>query len=72
MSSWILPGRKNDPLTRYKTILQQSFAFSRICNPRNTEFFWYAVWGETLSDLVADIPNLIVAPQYPAWFVPED
>lgn len=72
MSSWLLPGRKNDAMMRYKVILQQSFAFSVIFNSRNMEYYWYPVWGQTLSDLAADIPNLIVGPQYPVWFVPED
>lgn len=30
------------------------------------------MWGQALSDLVADVPNLIVAPQFPVWFIPED
>ncbi|KAG1872405.1 hypothetical protein DFJ58DRAFT_910696 [Suillus subalutaceus] len=57
--SWILPGRT-------------SLAFSRTLNPRNVEFLWYPLWDQTLSDLVADVSNLIVAPQFPVWFVPVD
>ncbi|OJA13685.1 hypothetical protein AZE42_05531 [Rhizopogon vesiculosus] len=72
MTSWILPGRENAPAMRYKAMLQRSFAFSRTVNPRNLEFHWYPLWHQTLSDLVADVPNLIVAPQYPVWFVPQD
>ncbi|KAJ8588100.1 hypothetical protein M405DRAFT_882378 [Rhizopogon salebrosus TDB-379] len=72
MPSWILPGRKNDPVIRYKAILEKSFAYSYSFNPRNLEYHWYPLWGQTLSDLVADIPNLMVASQYPAWFVPHD
>ncbi|KAG1885033.1 hypothetical protein F4604DRAFT_1729131 [Suillus subluteus] len=70
--SWILPGRVNNPLIRYKTILETSLAFSRTLNPRNVEFLWYPLWDQTLSDLVADVSNLIVAPQFPVWFVPVD
>jgi hypothetical protein len=53
-----------------KAILETSLAFSRTFNSRNIEFHWYALWAQTLSDLVADVPNLIVAPQFPVWFVP--
>jgi hypothetical protein len=69
---WILPGRENDPVSRYKATLQKSFAFSRTFNPRNIEFYWYPVWDQILTNLVSDVANLIVAPQFPAWFVPED
>ncbi|KAG2363224.1 hypothetical protein BDR07DRAFT_1483940 [Suillus spraguei] len=55
---------------RYKAILETSFAFSRTFNPRNIEYCWYALWDQTLSDMVADVPNLIVAPQFPVWVVP--
>ena len=72
MPPWILPGRENDPVSRYKATLQKSFAFSRMFNPRNIEFYWYPVWDQILTNLVSDIANLIVAPQFPAWFVPED
>jgi hypothetical protein len=68
-TSWILPGRAINPVTKHKAILEKSFAFSRTFNPRNIEFHWYALWGQILSDLVADVPNLIVAPQFPVWFV---
>jgi hypothetical protein len=68
--SWVLPGRVINPVTKHKAILETSFAFSRTFNSRNIEFHWYALWAQTLSDLVADVPNLIVAPQFPVWFVP--
>lgn len=67
MSLWILPGRRNSVAMRYKAMLETSLAFSRIHNPRNIEYFWYSLWYQTLSDLVADIPNLVVAPQFPLW-----
>ena len=72
MPSWILPGRSNARITRYKAILEKSFAFSQTCNPRNLEYHWYPTWNQVLSDLVIDVPNLIVAPQYPIWFVPQN
>ncbi|KAG1720481.1 hypothetical protein EDB19DRAFT_1964635 [Suillus lakei] len=65
MTSWILPGRVNNPVMRYKAILETSLAFSRTFNSRNIEFPWYALWNQTLCDLVADVPNLIVTPQFP-------
>ena len=72
MPSWILPGRKDAPITRYKAILEKSFAYSRTFNQRNPEYNWYSLWNQTLSDLVSDIPNVIVAPQYPVWFIPQN
>lgn len=72
MASWNLPGRNNDPVMRYKAILDTYFAFSRTLNPRNIECPWYPLWTQTLSDLVAGIPNVIVAPQYAIWFMPVD
>ncbi|OAX34399.1 hypothetical protein K503DRAFT_774595 [Rhizopogon vinicolor AM-OR11-026] len=72
MHSWILPGRRDAPKMRYKAILERSLAFSRTCNPRNLEYQWYPLWDQTLDDLVTDVSNLIVAPQYPVWFVPQD
>lgn len=68
--SWILPGRAINPVMKQKVILETSFAFSRTFNSRNIEYHWYALWDQTLSDLIADVPNLIVAPQFPVWFVP--
>ncbi|OAX31899.1 hypothetical protein K503DRAFT_870435, partial [Rhizopogon vinicolor AM-OR11-026] len=72
MPSWTLPGRKDAPNMRYKAILETSFAFSYTFNPRNLEYHWYPLWNQTLSDMVSDVPNVIVAPQYPIWFVPQD
>lgn len=68
--SWALPGRVINPVAKDKTILETSFAFSRTFNSRNIEFHWYALWAQILSDLVADVPNLIVVPQFPVWYVP--
>ncbi|KAG1720479.1 hypothetical protein EDB19DRAFT_1964633 [Suillus lakei] len=68
--SWILPGQVINPVMKDKAILETSLTYSHTFNSRNIEFPWYALWAQTLSDLVADIPNLIVAPQFPVWFVP--
>ncbi|OAX32971.1 hypothetical protein K503DRAFT_776109, partial [Rhizopogon vinicolor AM-OR11-026] len=72
MPSWTLPGCKNAPNMRYKAILETSFAFSYTFNPRNLEYHWYPLWNQTLSDIVSNVPNVIIAPQYPIWFVPQD
>ncbi|KAG2062842.1 hypothetical protein BDR04DRAFT_1164563 [Suillus decipiens] len=72
MVSWALPGQEHDPVQRYAAILQNSLGYSRTFNPRNLEFYWYPLWGQTLFDLVANVPNLIVAPQFPIWIVPLD
>lgn len=69
---WTLPGRVNDPVLQKKAILETSYGFSRTFNPRNIEFSWYPLWGQILSDLVADVPHLIVYPQFPVWVVHED
>ncbi|KAG2084126.1 uncharacterized protein F5147DRAFT_732245 [Suillus discolor] len=52
-----------------KTRLETSYAFSRTFNSRNIEFYWYPLWCQTLFNLVADVPNLIIAPQFPVWIV---
>ncbi|KAG1872383.1 hypothetical protein DFJ58DRAFT_761246 [Suillus subalutaceus] len=59
----------SDQLLPRKTRLETSYAFSRTFNSRNMEFYWYPLWCQTLFDLVADVPNLIVAPQFPVWIV---
>ncbi|KAG1822887.1 uncharacterized protein BJ212DRAFT_834986 [Suillus subaureus] len=58
-----------DQLLPRKARLETSYAFSRTFNSRNMEFYWYPLWCQTLFDLVADVPNLIVAPQFPVWIV---
>ncbi|KAG1732984.1 hypothetical protein EDB19DRAFT_2041363 [Suillus lakei] len=58
-----------DQLLPHKTRLETSYAFSRTFNSRNMEFYWYPLWCQTLFDLVAGVPNLIVAPQFPVWIV---
>ncbi|KAG1768022.1 hypothetical protein EV702DRAFT_1282455 [Suillus placidus] len=70
--AWTLPGHINNPVLQKKAILETSYAFSRTLNPRNVEFSWYPLWGQTLCDLVADVPDLIVAAQFPVWVVHED
>ncbi|KAG1725190.1 hypothetical protein EDB19DRAFT_2043327 [Suillus lakei] len=58
-----------DQLLPRKACLETSYAFSRTFNSRNMEFYWYPLWCQTLFDLVASAPNLIVAPQFPVWIV---
>ncbi|KAG1838253.1 hypothetical protein F4604DRAFT_1962097 [Suillus subluteus] len=57
----------SDQLLSHKARLETSYAFSRTFNPRNLEVLWYPLWCQTLFDLVTDVPNLIVAPQFPVW-----
>jgi len=59
------PRTDPEPLLPHKARLETSYAFSRTFNPRNLEFLWYPLWCQTLFDLVASVPNLIVAPQFP-------
>ncbi|KIJ67408.1 hypothetical protein HYDPIDRAFT_108162 [Hydnomerulius pinastri MD-312] len=68
---WNLPGRSGlgSPGTNtFKSTLARSLGFSRTFNDRNLEYLWYPLWCSTLVDLVADSPNLIVAPQHPVYF----
>jgi hypothetical protein len=58
-----------DQLPPNKSCLETSYAFSRTFNSRNLEFYWYPLWCHTLFVLVENVPNLIVAPQFPLWFV---
>ncbi|KIJ66546.1 hypothetical protein HYDPIDRAFT_38875 [Hydnomerulius pinastri MD-312] len=73
-SPWQLPGRRESSggVNAFKSLLAKSLGFSRQFNTRNLEYMWYPEWCCALMDLVADIPNLIVAPQFPAWFTAED
>ncbi|KAG2047933.1 hypothetical protein BDR06DRAFT_1024769 [Suillus hirtellus] len=68
----IPPAARNNAVMQYKAILATSLAFSRTFNSRNLEFHWYPLWNQILYELVADIPNLVLAPQFPVWFVPDD
>ncbi|KAG2361280.1 hypothetical protein BDR07DRAFT_1334713 [Suillus spraguei] len=61
-----------DQLLPHKSRLETSYAFSRTFNSRNLEFYWYPLWCQTLFDLVADVPDVIVAPQFPVWIVKHD
>lgn len=68
MSAFALTGRRDDPAMEKKGILQQEpLVLSRAPNPRT-------LWAHTAStSLAVDVPNLlVVAPQFPVWFVPED
>lgn len=63
------PRTDPEPLLPHKARLETSYAFSRTFNPRNLEFLWYPLWCQTLFDLAASVPNLIVAPQFPVWII---
>ena len=71
-SDFILPGRDETlgaaTIARRKWEHSLSAAYSTQWNPRNLEAPWYEVWAQILSDLVADIRQLAVAPQYRLWF----
>ncbi|KAG2084120.1 uncharacterized protein F5147DRAFT_659947 [Suillus discolor] len=66
------PTSASNQLLPPKARLETSYAFSRTFNSRNMEFYWYPLWCQTLFDLVADVPNLIVAPQFPVWIVKQN
>lgn len=63
------PRTDPEPSLPHKARLETSYAFSRTFNPRNLEFLWYPLWCQTLFDLAASVPNLIVAPQFPVWII---
>ena len=49
-------------------ILANSFAFSRVFNDRNLEFYWYGLWNMILhSKVVETFPNWLVFPQFILW-----
>lgn len=66
------PASASNQLLPPKARLETSYAFSRTFNSRNMEFYWYPLWCQILFDLVADVPNLIVAPQFPVWIVKQN
>jgi len=33
---------------------------------------WYPLWCHTLTDLISDLPNVIVAPQYPLYVTQDE
>ena len=71
-SHFTLPGRDGTRRTvttaRRKWEHSVSAAYSMRWNPRNLEAPWYEVWAQILSDLVADMRQLAVAPQYRLWY----
>ncbi|KAG1814780.1 uncharacterized protein BJ212DRAFT_1362160 [Suillus subaureus] len=70
--AFALSGRKDDPVLKTEGVLQQELlALFRTSNPGNIKYYWYSLWAHTSTDLAADVPNLLVAPQFPVWFVPE-
>jgi hypothetical protein len=55
-----------------RLFLPRTLAFSCTLNTRNIESYWYPIWNYTLVSLVGNMSDLIVAPQYTLWCVPED
>lgn len=66
-----LPGHSSHPHTLLKASLATTAAYSATINPRNLEYFWYIAWDGICHDLVADLQNAVVAPQFPLWFLPQ-
>jgi hypothetical protein len=65
---FVLPGWATTPLIRTKCLLSLASAHSRKVNPRNLGYPWYEPWVQILQGLVADIPELAVAPQSYLWY----
>ena len=71
-NSWTLPGRLADgtQFSKIKAMLASAFSYSRKYNSRNLESYWYGVYAETLTALVADVDSLVVMPQPAIWYWP--
>lgn len=67
-----LPGLRADPYAPLKSLLGNAVAYSRFTNSRNVEDPWYIRWDSISHQLVYDIPNALVAPQFGLWLTPED
>src|SRR6266704_1778184 len=52
--------------------IARSFAASYRWNSHNVEGHWYGRSNQVWHDLVKDLPNMIVVPQYPLWYICED
>jgi hypothetical protein len=55
-----------------KVQISKSFCLSYRWNVRNLERLWYGHWNTTLLHLTESFENMIVVPQFPLWFRPED
>ena len=70
---FVLPGRQADPTLSYTKLgLAKAYALSRACNPRNVEYYAYALWCQYWMDLTNDSKNLVLNPQYLLYYVPEE
>lgn len=50
--------------SKLQQFLARSLALSYSLNHRNIEHDWYAYWNHVILDMVKDIRNLVVSPQY--------
>ena len=50
----------------------RSFCSSYRHNSRNLERPWYGLWCQVLTDLTEEFTNMIVVPQFPLWYIPEE
>lgn len=60
---------RHNPL---KYAVGKSFCSSFRHNSRNIERPWYGPWCQVLTDLTEQFDNMIVVPQFPLWFLPQD
>jgi hypothetical protein len=60
------------PPPTLKAQLSKSYCASYKWNPRNLERPWYSLWLLTLTQLTERFDNMIVVPQYPLWYVPQE
>lgn len=55
-----------------KYAVSKSLCSSFCHNPCNLQRPWYGPWCQVLTDLTEQFDNMIVIPQFPLWFIPED
>jgi hypothetical protein len=55
-----------------KSKLSQSYCASYRWNERNLERPWYGLWTVTLGHLTETFDNMVVIPQYPLWYIPDE
>ncbi|CAL1713476.1 unnamed protein product [Somion occarium] len=64
-----LPFVKDGGWCPTKSSLGCALAHSRQSNARNIEPPWYIPWYSTLHEATSDIPNALLAPQFPLWTI---
>jgi hypothetical protein len=70
---FVPPGRRTDPtISVTKLGLAKAYALSRACNPRNVEYYSYALWCQYWMELTNDSKNLVVNPQYLLYYIPDE